>query len=69
MAQLIINIPEDQKERVLTALAERYEWDGTGSRTAFIKAYLINVLKRNVIAQERDNAARAAAAVGEPDLE
>ena len=69
MAQLIIEIPNDQVERVLSALAARYEWDGTGNRVEFVRQGIINRLKRQVLAQERSDASKAAAAVGEPDLE
>ena len=69
MAQIIIEIPDEQVERVLSALAQHYDWDGEGNRAAFVKAGIIARIKRHVLSQERDNAARAAAAVGEPDLE
>ena len=59
MAQLIIDIPDEQATRVLDRLAEAYGYDGVGSKAAFIKAYLADQLRQSVIAQERRNAAAA----------
>ncbi len=60
MAQININIPDEQVTRVLDRLAERFGYDGVGTKAAFIKAYIADQLRQAVLAQERINAAQAA---------
>lgn len=66
MAQLIIDIPDAQIERVKDAFATHFSWDGQGSKAAFVKKMTANWIKQIVKDEEIKQAQLAAANTVQP---
>lgn len=83
MAQLVITIPDAQAARVLDALGRRWGYadtitdpmdEGVGTpnpqtRAVFVREKIARFLKNEAIAQEREEAASAAAEVAQQAAE
>ena len=64
MAQIVLNIPDPQVNRVLDALAKAWGYDAElhgSDRVAFIKSQIIMHIRRSVLKGERQSAADAVA--------
>lgn len=63
MAQVTIDIPDDQVNRVLDAFATRFGWvsvQASGTKAAFAKAHLAKLV-REIVKQEEIRQAQMAA--------
>tara|TARA_R100001530_G_scaffold56447_1_gene41222 strand:+ start:182 stop:403 length:222 start_codon:yes stop_codon:yes gene_type:complete len=52
MARITITIPDGKKDRVLDAVSAEKGYDGTGTKAAFLKRWIIRELREVVVTHE-----------------
>ena len=68
MAQITITIPDNVVADVLDALADLWEWDGSGTKAAFVRGEIRDRLKREYLRAKQKQDRDAYNAPAEPDI-